>query len=118
MFYWKSTLKTSETEIKSLDKWILSYERMRPFIAGLQEVREERAQLALSEALIVSRDRLLKENLRIKEMDLQRENASLRLAADALLKNIKRHHIENTRNFFDPENPQWLLTNFWKLNVN
>ena len=118
MFYRKPTFKTAPTEIEALDQWILSHKRMRPFIAGLQEVREERAQLALSEALIVSRDRLLKENLRIKEMDLQRENASLRLAADALLKNIKRHNIENTRNYFDPENPQWMLTNFWKLKIN
>jgi endo-beta-N-acetylglucosaminidase D len=116
MFYWKS-LKVSETQIELIDQWILSHKHMRTFIASMEESREERAKLAYNEAMLMSRKRVLEENLRIKELDLQRENACLRLAADALVKNIQRHNIENERNYFDPTNPQWMLTNFWRVKI-
>ena len=115
--FWSRSFKTVETQTTEIDNWILRHAKMRPYIQSMQVDREQLSKKALQDALDRSRERLCNENMRIKAIDLSRDNASLKLAADALLKNIKRQQVENQRSLVDSSHPQWLSTNFWKIKI-
>lgn len=115
MFRWGKSYNSVATQTTEIDHWILRHGKMRPYAGCMGEIREMRAQTALKRAMQATRAREDDENSRIKGLELMRENACLRLAADALIKNIKRQQLENNRTFFDANNPQWLATNFWKV---
>jgi hypothetical protein len=115
--FWSRSFKTVETQTTEIDNWILHHARMRPYIEGMQADRERLSKKALQDAMNRSKERICNENMRIKEIDLSRDNASLKLAADALLKNIKRQQMENQRSLNDASHPRWLTTNYWKIQI-